>query len=85
MQLYMNHLNRKITMFKSLVSNLCLVSIVFLLGSQSIYAQGSGTISGTVKDKATGEVLLFANVQLEGTSIGNPTDAEGNYVIRRIP
>lgn len=48
-------------------------------------AQGPGTITGTVVDKASGEELPFANVQLEGTSLGSSTNVEGEFIIHQIP
>jgi TonB-dependent receptor len=72
-------------MGKSLVCAFGLVILLSCIGIHSIYAQGSGTISGTVVDRNSGEELLFANVQLEGTSLGTSTDAEGKYIIRQIP
>ncbi|MCA9740293.1 MAG: TonB-dependent receptor [Deferribacteres bacterium] len=62
---------------------LVLMLLLFPLGH--IYAQGSGRISGVVRDKATGDPLPGANVFLEGTSIGTATDAEGTYKIQRVP
>ena len=50
-----------------------------------MYAQGSGTISGTVIDKISGEKLLFANLQLEGTSLGTSTNDAGEFTIRQVP
>lgn len=78
----MYHLNIKISMFKSFTA----VLLVFLfLGTQPIYAQGSGNISGTVVDKASGEALIGVNVFLEGTSIGTATNNEGEYIIHQVP
>ena len=39
------------------------------------------TIEGTVKEKATGDLLPGVNVIVEGTSIGSVTDIDGNYTI----
>ncbi len=47
--------------------------------------EGPGSISGKVVDKSTGEELLFANVQLEGTSLGTSTNDEGEFIIHQIP
>jgi len=49
-----------------------------------IYAQETGTITGTVVDKQNGEALIGANIFLEGTTLGAPTDLEGNYIIKSI-
>lgn len=70
------------SVIKSIVSVLCVV--IFFLGSNSVYAQGSGSISGTVTDKTTGEALPGVNVFLEGTSIGSATNVEGQYIIHQI-
>jgi hypothetical protein len=70
-------------MFKSFVSVLSIVFIFF--GTQSVYAQGSGTVSGTVVDKASGDPLPGVNVFFEGTSIGSATNIDGEYVIHQVP
>jgi len=43
------------------------------------------TISGRVIDAKTGEPLVGASVIVEGTEIGEATDARGEYVIARVP
>lgn len=57
---------------------------VFLI-SESLIAQGSGTIRGRVFEKETGEPLIGANVLIKNTSLGAATDIEGRYVIRGVP
>lgn len=42
---------------------------------------GQVTLRGTVYDSATNETLIGATVVVEGTSIGNVTDFDGNYEI----
>lgn len=44
-----------------------------------------GTISGTVKDVATGASMPGVNIVLVGTSLGAPTDAQGRYTISNVP
>jgi outer membrane receptor protein involved in Fe transport len=48
-------------------------------------AQNSGKISGLVKDAETGEPLIGVNVVVLGTSLGNPSDIDGNYFILNVP
>ncbi|MCC6397147.1 MAG: TonB-dependent receptor [Bacteroidetes bacterium] len=48
-------------------------------------AQNLGKIAGTVKDKATGEPLVGANVSVKGTALGASTDVEGHFFILRVP
>ena len=57
--------------------------IVFALSILS--AQNSGKISGLIKDSETGEPLIGVNVTIIGTSLGNPTDIDGNYFILNVP
>lgn len=60
--------------------------VLLLMGNTSVFAQseGRGQIRGTVTDN-TGETLIGVNVSIQGTSIGNATDIDGEYVIRRVP
>lgn len=44
-----------------------------------------GNISGIVVDKASGNKIPFASVRLKETSLGSPTNAEGEFIIRQIP
>ncbi len=44
----------------------------------------TGTISGIVKDKSTGETLPGANVIIKGTITGGVTDFDGRYVIEKV-
>ena len=81
----MDQTNMGILLPKSFVSVLSLILVGLFFGGHSSYAQGVGTISGTVIDQASGEKLPFANVQLEGTSLGTSTDEEGGFKIHQIP
>ncbi len=45
----------------------------------------TGTISGYVYDRASGEALIGANVFLAGTSIGSSSNVSGYFVITNIP
>ena len=51
-----------------------------LLFAAPLWAQ-TGTVSGTVTDAGTGELLPGANVIIEGTAFGGATDADGKYTI----
>ena len=58
--------------------NLKIFSFVLLFFSL-INAQGS--ISGNVSDSETGELLVGANITIEGSSIGTSTNSSGLYSI----
>ena len=58
-----------------------LLTIVFVLGSVLVFAQGTGKIAGTVSDKKTGETLIGVSVKLAGTTKGVGTDVEGRYLL----
>ena len=55
-----------------------------LLISGSVLAQ-QGTIRGFIYLKDSGEPVLFTNVILKGTTIGNATDVNGYFSITKIP
>lgn len=44
-----------------------------------------GQIIGTILDEKSGEPLIGASVQIEGTSIGAACDIDGRFVIRNVP
>ena len=58
--------------------------LLVLLVSLGLYAQ-QGDIKGFVYDKKTGEVAMFANVMLKGTTFGASTDMNGYFTISNIP
>lgn len=62
-------------------SNFFLAVLMILMSFQLAYAQGNITVSGVVKDGATGETVPFASIQLKGTMTGGNSDIDGNYVI----
>lgn len=49
------------------------------------YAQKNGIISGKIIDKANGETMIGATIQLEGTETGAVTDLDGNFQINVEP
>lgn len=61
-----------------------LITSIILLVSGLIIAQSPGSLSGTIKDKATGEGLPGVNVVLKGTYYGAATDINGKYNIPSI-
>jgi TonB-dependent receptor len=61
-----------------------LLILFTLLIFQVSFAQ-NGAIKGTVKDKKTGETLVGTNVWIDGTSLGNSTDINGEFIINNIP
>ena len=63
-----------------------ILSLTFgFFSNASIHFNETGTISGKVVDAETGEGLSFANVIIEGTSIGVTTDLEGKYKLKVEP
>ncbi|MEQ9439944.1 MAG: TonB-dependent receptor [Cyclobacteriaceae bacterium] len=60
-------------------------TIFLLLITIHLQAQSQGTISGQVIDGQTGEELIGATVQVEGTGTGTVTDISGNYQLKLDP
>lgn len=46
---------------------------------------GTGTVSGYITDKETGEPIIGANVILEGSTFGSSTDINGRFYIPNVP
>ncbi|MBC8215050.1 MAG: TonB-dependent receptor [Candidatus Marinimicrobia bacterium] len=67
---------------KNITKLILMLSIMLI---SSIYAGTTGKISGTVKDKKTGEFLVGCNIMIDGTSLGAATDIHGNYYILNVP
>jgi TonB-dependent receptor len=61
------------------------VAVGLLFSATNVLAQGTGRISGKVVEDATGEPMIGVNVGLRGTSLGNASDIDGDFVINRIP
>lgn len=49
----------------------------------SVLAQ-TGSISGVITDAKTAEVIIGANVVIQGTTIGAATDIEGKFIINNV-
>jgi len=60
------------------------ILLFVLIICSSISAQNTGSVSGTIKDKATGEALPGVNVILKGTYHGAATDINGKFNISGI-
>ena len=58
-----------------------LLTITMVFASAFVFAQGTGKIAGTVKDKKTGETLIGVSVKLAGTTKGVGTDIDGKYTL----
>ncbi|HKK26617.1 MAG TPA: SusC/RagA family TonB-linked outer membrane protein [Gemmatimonadota bacterium] len=70
----------------SLVGTLvALVAAVLLLAPGALDAQGTGTVSGTVRSATTAEALASAQVYIVGTQIGTLTDEGGKYTLNNVP
>ena len=57
-----------------------LAALAFLLAPAAL-AQTTGQLSGTVRDATTGETLIGAAVQVQGTGQGGSTNLDGEYRI----
>jgi hypothetical protein len=62
-----------------------LIIILCIFFAKFSFSQGTGTIRGFVYLKDSGEPMLFTNVILKGTTIGNSTDVNGYFSITKVP
>jgi hypothetical protein len=68
---------------KGLMKHVVLILFCFL--SSALFAQNKYTISGYVKDKASGETLIGANiVNLDNPSLGASTNSYGFYSLTMV-
>jgi outer membrane receptor protein involved in Fe transport len=74
----------EIDMAASKLSRLVALIIVSLLLAEPARAQVRGKIAGTITDAQSGEVLIGANVVIEGTGTGAATDERGDYFILQL-
>lgn len=51
--------------------------LLFLFIPFFVFAGTTGKLSGTIKDKQTGEPLIGANIIIEGTNFGAATNVNG--------
>ncbi|MFT7156222.1 MAG: hypothetical protein ACI8Q1_001227 [Parvicella sp.] len=58
--------------------------LILLFTSVSMLAQSTGTVRGTVYNKASGEPVIFTKVQIEGTTTGRATDVNGVYQLGNL-
>jgi hypothetical protein len=42
-------------------------------------------VSGSVRDKSTGEPIPLAHIFIANTSVGSTSDAEGKFLLREVP
>lgn len=70
--------------FMTKKKHIFLLAIMMII-SMLAHAQGDNSIKGFVYEKANGEPVMFANVFLQGTTMGSTTDINGYFSITRIP
>ena len=62
---------------------------LFLMFSLILFASfishAQSTVSGTVKDKVTGQTLSGAYVSLQTANVNTRTDADGNFILKNVP
>lgn len=61
------------------------VAIVAIAVTSLAFGGTTGKLTGKVTDAKTKVPIPFANIVIEGTSLGAAADVEGNYVILNIP
>lgn len=65
--------------------HLCGLFVAATLASVPVLAAAQGTVSGRVTDQTTSQPIVGARIVIPGTAITTQTNAEGRYVLGRIP
>jgi len=63
----------------------CVLPLLVFAVAPTAQAGNTGKIAGIVKDAQTGEALVGASIQIEGTTQGAAANIDGYYVILNIP
>ena len=61
------------------------LAFLLLLSVEVLLAGTTGKIAGRITDAVTGQPIPFANVFIEGTTMGAAADAGGNYFLINVP
>lgn len=69
---------------KTFIMRMALFCMLFVFTCSLASAQGR-VLKGNVKDEATKEAIIGANVIIEGTVNGTVTDVDGNFTLRNVP
>lgn len=62
-----------------------LMAVMICFGLAGNVSAKSGKIVGKIVDKATGEPLIGASVQVVGTNLGAAANVDGDFVVNRVP
>jgi outer membrane receptor for ferrienterochelin and colicin len=79
-QMYKSIIKMSVFFYKTIM-----VSVAICLMVGSVYAQKTGSISGTILEKNTQLSLPGANIILAGTNLGTASDSNGRFTILNIP
>lgn len=64
---------------------LCMLILASLFSFSFLYAQGYGSIKGSVLDRESGDPIIGANIVIQGTSLGSATDIDGKFHLPVVP
>ena len=70
---------------KNSIGYILIFCVLFTTFHGKLSALENGKIKGLVLDRVTGNPLPYANVFLDGTSLGSSTDLKGNFLILDVP
>ena len=70
---------------KQLKKEITYILLLTIVLTSLLWSGTTGKIAGMIKDKATGEPLIGANIVVIGTSLGAAADIEGQYSILYVP
>lgn len=62
-----------------------LIVLLFIFYQAAVYSGQTGKITGNVKDKNSGELLIGANIIIENSTMGAAADLNGEYFILNVP
>lgn len=69
---------------RRLLSVLCVMAVIALLGVGQVFAAATGKIMGVITDAKTGDAMIGVSVMVVGTERGAMTDFDGKYIITQL-
>lgn len=68
-----------------MIKRLLFLSTLLFIISHHLFAGTTGKLTGKVTDAETGEILPGINILIQGTTMGDASDINGEYLINNIP
>jgi len=77
-------MNTKTNLYYKFAFPIITTVFIFLLYTNTIFAQTRGNIRGTISEQKSGDLLPFANVSIVGKTVGTASNINGEYQLLNV-